>query len=59
MRSVAALFYTVMGVVALVGSIAGVAALIWIMTRGHGERDDEDAARAYFEEHGRWPDEGS
>jgi hypothetical protein len=24
---------------------------------GDRERDDEDAARAYFDEHGRWPDE--
>ena len=24
---------------------------------GDSERDDEDAARAYFDEHGHWPDE--
>jgi hypothetical protein len=24
---------------------------------GDRERDDEDAARAYFDEHGHWPDE--
>jgi hypothetical protein len=24
---------------------------------GDKERDDEDAARAYFDVHGRWPDE--
>jgi hypothetical protein len=24
---------------------------------GDRERDDEDAARAYFDEHGYWPDE--
>ena len=25
--------------------------------RGDQERDDEDAARAFFAEHGHWPDE--
>jgi len=24
---------------------------------GDGERDDEEAARRYFDQHGRWPDE--
>jgi hypothetical protein len=28
-----------------------------IGVRGDRERDDEDRARAYFAEHGRWPDE--
>jgi hypothetical protein len=25
--------------------------------KGDRERDDEEAARAYFDRHGRWPDE--
>jgi hypothetical protein len=28
-----------------------------IGVKGDRERDDEDRARAYFDEHGRWPDE--
>lgn len=31
--------------------------LFRIGMQGDVERDREDAARAYFEEHGRWPDE--
>jgi hypothetical protein len=31
--------------------------LVRIGTAGDRERDREDAARAYFEQHGRWPDE--
>jgi hypothetical protein len=31
--------------------------LFRIGARGDAERDQEDAARAYFTEHGRWPDE--
>jgi hypothetical protein len=32
--------------------------LVQIGNAGERERDKEEAARAYFEEHGRWPDEG-
>jgi hypothetical protein len=31
--------------------------LFRIGVRGDRERDEEDRARAYFAEHGRWPDE--
>lgn len=38
---------------------------LWLMNvlfrigvSGDRERDAEDAARAYFDRHGRWPDEG-
>ncbi len=31
-------------------------ALIRIGAEGDRERDREEAARAYFDEHGRWPD---
>ena len=31
--------------------------LVQIGNVGDRERDSEEAARAYFEEHGRWPDE--
>jgi hypothetical protein len=40
--------------------VAGVAGLIWIlyvMRNGDKDRDDEDDARAFFDEHGHWPDE--
>jgi hypothetical protein len=29
----------------------------WFVTRGDPEREEEDAAREYFDRHGRWPDE--
>ena len=44
---------------------AGAAASILLLNvlyrmgvQGDQERDREDAARAYFDEHGRWPDDG-
>jgi hypothetical protein len=47
-------------VVSLVAAAGGVAAMIWLIVvafQGDPERRAEEAARAYFDEHGRWPDE--
>ena len=35
-----------------------IGALVRIGTEGDRERDREEAARRYFDKHGRWPDEG-
>ncbi len=34
-----------------------IGALVRIGTEGDRERDREEAARRYFDEHGRWPDD--
>lgn len=49
---------TVASVVGTVGGIAGIVWLVRIARGGHHERHREDAARAHFDRHGRWPDEG-
>ena len=41
----------------MVGGIAGIGLLLWASRTGPGERDAEDAARDFYTEHGRWPDE--
>jgi hypothetical protein len=38
-------------------AIASIPVLILVIRTGHGERHAEDEARAYFDAHGRWPDE--
>jgi hypothetical protein len=45
-------------------AIVGAGASIWLINllfrigvTGDRERDEEDAARAYFDRHGRWPDD--
>lgn len=38
-------------------ALASVPALVLIIRTGHDERHDEDDARAFFDAHGRWPDE--
>jgi hypothetical protein len=40
--------------------VCGVVGIIWIlyvMRNGDKDRLDEDDARAFFDEHGHWPDE--
>jgi hypothetical protein len=49
------------GAAALWGAGLSVALLNWLHrmgVTGDRSRDDEDAARAYFDRHGHWPDEG-
>ena len=43
--------------IGVAGSILLLNVLYRIGVSGDRERDDEEAARAYFDEHGRWPDE--
>ncbi|WP_354701227.1 hypothetical protein DSM112329_01535 [Paraconexibacter sp. AEG42_29] len=43
-----------------IAAFAGMCALgylIWLAAHTDTERTDEDDARAFFDEHGRWPDE--
>jgi hypothetical protein len=48
------------GAAALWGAGLSVALLNWLHrmgVTGDSSRDEEDAARAYFDQHGRWPDD--
>ncbi len=38
-------------------AVATFPAFILVIRTGHKERIEEDDARAFFDEHGRWPDE--
>ena len=44
-------------IIATAGGIGLIVALVAIARSGTGDRDDEDAARDFFSEHGHWPDE--
>jgi len=41
----------------VVGGAASILVLAWFAARGHRDRDEEDAAREYYDVHGRWPDD--
>jgi hypothetical protein len=45
------------GIIGCVGSLASIAALIWIAAKGHEDRRAEDRAREFYDRHGHWPDE--
>ncbi|GAC1317614.1 MAG: hypothetical protein NVSMB25_05610 [Thermoleophilaceae bacterium] len=44
--------------IAAAGGFAAIGGLIWLATRGNPERHAEEDARAHFDLHGRWPDDG-
>jgi len=41
----------------VIGGLASVALLAWFAGRSQGDREEEEAARDYYDAHGRWPDE--
>jgi hypothetical protein len=45
------------GAVGVIGGLGSIAVLAWFAGRGHRDREDEDAARDFYDLHGRWPDE--
>ncbi|MGZ4268685.1 MAG: hypothetical protein ACXVSX_05690 [Solirubrobacteraceae bacterium] len=38
-------------------AVVAIIALAFVPALGNRDRDREDAARAFYDEHGRWPDE--
>ena len=48
---------SVTDVISVVGSFAAIGWLVKVMLTGEPERAEEDDARAFFDEHGHWPDE--
>ena len=48
---------TVVDWISVALAIASIPVLVFVIRTGHGERHEEDDARAFFDEHGRWPDE--
>ena len=41
----------------MVLAVAAVVAIVVVQFRGHRDHEAEDDERAFFDEHGRWPDE--
>jgi hypothetical protein len=48
---------TIWSVIAVLGGFAVVGLILWALATNRDEREEEEAARRYFDEHGRWPDE--
>jgi hypothetical protein len=48
---------TIWSIIAVVGGLAMCGVILFFLVTGHSDRDDEEAARRFFDEHGHWPDE--
>jgi hypothetical protein len=48
---------TIWSAIAVVGGFGTIGVIVWFLITGRRDRDDEEAARRYFDEHGHWPDE--
>jgi hypothetical protein len=45
------------GIFICVAGVAGILWILYVMRNGDKDRYEEDAARAFFDDHGHWPDE--
>jgi hypothetical protein len=48
---------TIWSIIAILGALLVVGAVLYFLITGRHDRDEEEAARRYFDEHGHWPDE--
>ncbi len=48
---------TIWSIIAFLGAIAVVGMIAYFIATGRNDRDEDEAAREYFDEHGHWPDE--
>ena len=48
---------TIWSIIALVGAVAVVGMIAYFIATGRNDREEDEAARRYFDEHGHWPDE--
>jgi hypothetical protein len=44
-------------IIAILGCLVVVGMILYALLTGRDDRDKEEAARVYFDEHGHWPDE--
>jgi hypothetical protein len=48
---------TIWSIVAVIGGVGTIAVILWFLISGAGDREEDEAARRFFDEHGHWPDE--
>jgi hypothetical protein len=48
---------TIWSIIAVIGGAGTIAVILWFLITGRDDRDTEEAARRFFDEHGHWPDE--
>jgi hypothetical protein len=50
---------TIWSIIAVVAGFAVCGGIVYFLISGRHDRDREEAAREYFDEHGHWPDEAA
>ena len=50
---------TIWSIIAVIGGFGMVGVVLYFLISGVGDRDRDEAAREYFDEHGHWPDEAA
>ena len=48
---------TIWSIIGVLGGLLTVGVVFYFLITGRHDRDREEEAREYFDEHGRWPDE--
>jgi hypothetical protein len=48
---------TIWSVIAVVGGLGMCVVILYFLLTGHNDRNEEEKAREFFDEHGHWPDE--
>jgi hypothetical protein len=48
---------TIWSIIAVIGGLGMVGVIAYFLVTGHHDRDEDEEARRFFDEHGHWPDE--
>ena len=48
---------TIWSIIAVLGAILVIVVIAYFIATGRGDRERDEEARRYFDEHGHWPDE--
>jgi hypothetical protein len=48
---------TIWSIIAVIGAFLMIGTVLYFMLTERGDREREEAARLYYDEHGHWPDE--
>jgi hypothetical protein len=51
------MFETIWSAIAVVGGLGMCGAILYFLLTGRDDREKEEEARRYYDEHGYWPDE--
>jgi hypothetical protein len=50
---------TIWSIIGVAGGLLMVVAILYFLVTGKGDRERDEEARRFYDEHGRWPDEPS